>query len=279
MTPRGWPPPPEGFVVVPAEGGALYVAANDEREARARGLTSAAGWNRTLGAGAHEAGRGATTVIGAPGERLWRLKAMRRGGALAPLWRDRYPGAARPVATLAATVSAASRGIPTARPIALLVTREASGLSRGYLATEELVGFEDLARRTRRGAVTSAEIGAAMSTVRGMHDRGIAHCDLNLGNILTRDGGAHVAIIDFDRARVSAGPVPFGAREAAIRRLERSCAKLIGSPGPLGKGSEDLWYDAYAGEDREMAARFARGRGRGRLALSWHRLGWRRARR
>jgi hypothetical protein len=112
-----------------------------------------------------------------------------------------------------------------------------------------------------------------------MHDRGVSHPDLNLGNVLLRhssDASPRAFVIDFDRATFMSGPLPFGPRQAALRRLERSCAKLTGSTGPLGAGSENLWYQLYAGDDAALARRLAFGRQGGRFALAMHRLLWRR---
>jgi serine/threonine protein kinase len=109
-----------------------------------------------------------------------------------------------------------------------------------------------------------------------MHDRGVLHPDLNLGNILLGPAPREISVIDFDRAKFASGPLPFAPRQAALRRLERSCAKLTGSSGPWGPGSEDFWYTAYSGDDAELLHRFTRGRPLGRLSLTVHRLGWRR---
>ena len=275
---RGWPEPPAGFVLRPGGAHALYVAAPLLGEACARGLQAWDAWHRALAAGSTTSGRGATAILdGAAGSR-WRLKAMRRGGRLAGIWRDRYGSVRRLVATLQASAEALSRGVPTAQPVALIVEAGPYGLARGAMAFTEIEGSEDLARRVVRGAATRADLVATIGAVRAMHDRGVSHPDLNLGNVLLRSrAGAspEVFLIDFDRATFAAGPLPFAARQAALRRLERSCAKLTGAPGPLGPGSEDLWYATYAGGDVDLARRLTRGRKLGRLALAVHRLGWR----
>ena len=274
-----WPEPPGGFVLRPLGRRALYVAEPMEGDVRARGLDGWDAWDRALAGGAGRSGRGVTAVVeGAAGVR-WRLKRMRRGGRAARVWSDRYPSAERLVATLAASIEARSRGVPTARPIVLIVETGRVGMARGAIAFEELEGTQDLATRMVSGSATKEDLAAAIGVVRAMHDRGVVHPDLNLGNLLLRDrAGAppEVFVIDFDRAAFTHGPLDFAARQAAVRRLERSCAKLTGAPGPLGPGSEDLWYTVYAGEDAELARRFSRGRAVGRLALAIHRLGWRR---
>ena len=276
---RSWPAPPPGFVLAPADARALYVDAALAADPAARSLATWDGWRAAVAAPAEGSGRGGTAIVGGARGARWRLKLMRRGGLLAPLWRERYPSPGRLVSTLGASVEARERGIPTPRPIALLVESGVAGLTRGALAVEEIPATEDLARLAQRGAVDEDDLAAAMSVVRAMHDRGMIHPDLNLGNILLRGAGSgrpEAFVIDLDGVRFTDGPVGFGARQAAVRRMERSCAKLTGDAGPLGPGSRDLWYRLYASGDVAMAVRLEKGRVAGRLSLAVHRAGWRR---
>jgi len=236
VTASDWPDPPEGFVLRTKGDRALYVAAPAEAEVDARGLQEWKTWDRELRRGSKLSGRGATAVVVGASGTPWRLKAMRRGGLLARVWHGRYPSARRLVATLAASAQARARGVPTAAPIALIVEAGAFGFARGAMALEEIGGAEDLAHRTVRGVATPADVAAT----------------------------------------IAPGPLPFSPRQSALRRLERSCAKLTGMPGPFGPGSEDLWYTLYAGDDAALARRLAAGRRAGRLSLAVHRLGWRR---
>lgn len=255
----------------------MYVSEADFDELLAGGFDRPETWERALAAGRGAAsGRGVTAVIARGSGASWRLKRMRRGGAAAPLWKDRYPSAHRLVAILTVSSEALKRGIAGAAPVALLVTRGSAGLVRGFMAFEEIDGAEDLASRLRGRTLTRDDLAAAMAAIRLLHDRGIVHPDLNLGNVLVRPRGAAVEafLIDLDGATVGARPVSFGRRQAAIRRIERSCAKISGSAAPLGPGSEDLWYRLYAGGDAAIARRLARGRAVGRLALRWHRASW-----
>lgn len=280
MSGAPWPEPPAGFVLRPHGASALYVAEPLEGELRARGLSTWTDWDRRIAAGDRATGRGATAIVSGATGPPWRLKRMRRGGHAARLWRDRYPSASRLLETLAASAAVLARGVPTARPVALILEKARGGMVRGAMAFEEIVGSEDLARLVVSRRVTREDLATAIGAARAMHDRGVVHPDLNLGNILLRPraGAApEVFVIDFDRASFTDGPLDFPARQAGVRRLERSCAKLSGSPGPLGAGSEDLWYALYAGNDVELARRFAGGRRLGRFALAVHRLGWRRS--
>jgi hypothetical protein len=279
VTATAWPEPPAGFVVLQDGGHALYVAQEAASAVKARGFDVWGAWERALATGATASGRGATVVVAGGSDYRWRLKALRRGGWLAAIWRDRYPSVGRLVATLAASVEARARDVPTAAPVALIVASGIGGLARGAMAFAEIEDAEDLAHKVVRGAATRADLVATIDAVRAMHDRGVCHPDLNLGNVLLRpreDGPPEAFVIDFDRATFTPGPLPFGARQAALRRLERSCAKLTGAPGPWGPGTEDFWYTAYAGDDVELARRLAFGRWAGRFTLAMHRLGWRR---
>jgi hypothetical protein len=279
VTSPAWPEPPAGFVLRPDDTCALYVAAPLASAVRLRGLQAWDAWEGALAQGSVASGRGVTAIVDGGSGARWRLKAMRRGGRLARVWRDRYPSARRLVATLSASVEAQARGVPTAAPVALIVNAGAGGLVRGAMAFEEIEPSEDLAQLVLRGAATRADLAATIDAVRAMHDRGVIHPDLNLGNVLLRprgQGSPEAFLIDFDRATFTPGPLPFAARQAALRRLERSCAKLTGSPGPFGPGSEDLWYALYSGDDAELGHRLAGGRRMGRLSLAAHRAGWRR---
>ena len=238
MISGGWPEAPPGFHRRPTARGVLYAAADLEDRVVLQGLDRGDVWERLLGTGSTGSGRGASAILGG-----WRLKRFRRGGLTAPLWRDRYPRASRLVAALAASAEAARRGVPTPEAVALLVERDRGPLVRGYLATEEIEGAEDLARRAVRGAATRRDVEEAMRAVRRMHDRGVVHPDLNLGNLLMTVG--EVYVVDLDRVTFSASPVSQRRRRRALRRIERSCAKLTGSPGLFGPGSETLWYEAY----------------------------------
>jgi tRNA A-37 threonylcarbamoyl transferase component Bud32 len=273
---------PSGFVVVREGPRSIYVDAMLEQDARARGLFDWDAWNLALAGGAGSSGRGASAVVSGPSGTRWRLKRMRRGGRFAGLRGDRYRSSARLIDALSVSVEALVRGVPTARPVMLLLERDFWWRFRGSMAFEEIERAHDLASFARDGQITLDDLIGAIGVVKAMHDKGILHPDLNLGNLLLRRRPGAVPeafVIDFDRAKLKAGPLSDRARQAAVRRLERSCAKITGSPAPLGAGSEDLWYSLYAGDDRRLARRFARGRSMGRWLLAVHRLGWKRGRR
>lgn len=275
-----WPPPPPGFVLADGGGRALYASAENASEAVALGLDRPETWESALASGSARSGRGATAVIGRAAPPDWRIKRMRRGGMTARLWRDRYPRPRRLVAMIDASREAVARGVPAPRPVALLLEQAPAALVRGWAAFEEVARGEDLAARARRGALTRDDLRAALVAVRLLHERGIDHADLNLGNLLVRNGpdgaGVEAFVLDLDRARLGpTAPLSPARRRAALRRLARSCAKITGSPAPLGPGTESAWIELYAGDDPGLARRLERGHTAGRLGLAWHRAGWR----
>jgi hypothetical protein len=224
------------------------------------------------------AGRGATARVEIAGAGGVILKKMRRGGLLAGLWRERFLGARRLVANLAIPVEAIRRGVRTPAPVALLVTG-GGALLEAWLAVEEVAGGRDLPALLRRGVPPEGALASAMAAVRRMHDAGLHHRDLNLGNVLVRErppGRWEGFVLDLDRAVLRSGPVPSRLRALSLLRLERSYVKLFGSRGPLGEAGRDAWYELYAGGDPLRPPPGRAARRLGRLAIALHRLGWRR---
>lgn len=275
----GRPPAPDGFDVLEQPSGLLFVAGRLREQVLAERLHDPERWRTLLGSSSDDrAGRGATVRLTLAGGVPVILKRMRRGGWAGRFWRDRYAGRRRLLDNLATPLEAARRGIPTAAPVALLLAPAAGPLHEGWLAVEEIAGARDLAASYRRGVDPPRPVLRAVAAmVRGMHEAGLEHRDLNLGNLLARERGEaepEPFVIDLDRARLHRGPLPFRLRQRALRRLERSHAKLFlesARPGPL---PPSPWYELYAAEDRRLAARLARGRAVGRLLLGLHRLGW-----
>jgi len=242
------------------------------------GLDRAEGWSALLRREAGAAGRGATAVLTTATGHALRLKAMCRGGLVARLWRDRFVGSGRLLANLTLPLEALRRGVRTPRARALLLVQGPPGLWRGWLAMDEISGARDLARRLSGDQPPPTRVlVAALHAVRGMHDAGVEHLDLNLGNlaVVESDDAVEGWILDLDRARLWPGPVPGGRRSAALLRLERSAAKLAHrGASAVARVPPDAWGAWYAGDDRDMARRIERHRRGGRLALALHRLGW-----
>jgi tRNA A-37 threonylcarbamoyl transferase component Bud32 len=221
-------------------------------------------------------GRGATARLELPSGRAARVKRLRRGGWTAPLWRDRFLGPRRALDNLRLSAEAGRRGVATPAPLALLIERRRPGLVRAWLAVDEIAGATDMRSRLASGRPpTEVELETVLRLVREMHDRGVEHRDLNLGNLLIRgDGELEAFVVDLDRGRLHGGALDFGLRQRALRRLERSYVKAC-HPGPASDGIRRAFYVRYAAGDRELARRLERGRRLGRVWIGLHRLGWR----
>jgi len=268
--------PPAGFESIDCAPGTLLADTARCEDLRRAGLDDLRGWESRLEHGAGHGGRGATARLVAGSGPALLLKQLRRGGLAGPLWRERFAGTRRLEDNLALPLEAIARGVRTPRPVALFLLEGPRGLYRGWLAQEEIAEAISLSRLVLSGRALSDEVfSAAVRAVRAMHDRGVEHRDLNLGNLLVEPASGLVWVVDLDDARLHAGPLPFHLRQRALRRLERSWVKTLVRDSRPADASGDGWYRRYAGSDTGLAARLARGRAAGRLWLRLHRLTWR----
>lgn len=255
------------FAHVAVEDGLLVARADRLEDLRAARLDRRAGWTVRLAEAAEAAeaeaagaaaaagrtppaGRGATAIVREAGEPALRLKALRRGGLLGPLWRDRFPGTARLLANLFVPAAARERGVPTPAAVALFLVPGPPGLWRGWLATENVAGARDLgAIVAETGPVRGARFDAALAAARIAHDAGVVHPDLNVGNLLVQDapGGPRGLVLDLDRARLADGPLDRAARERALARLARSYRKHLARDAEDAAAFDRAAREAYAG--------------------------------
>ncbi|MBI3768028.1 MAG: hypothetical protein HY271_05960 [Deltaproteobacteria bacterium] len=232
---------PPGFTAIDTRTG-FVVVRDDLREALLRALLEATP-EIVEGEPLNRGGRGATWAITLAGGGRAVLRWYRRGGLLRYFVRDRYFGwRPRPMLELALTAEARRRGIAVPEVLGARVDRLRVGGYRGAIVTREIVGAEtlgDAVRRDPTGAERAAIVTGVARAVRAMHDRGLHHRDLNVGNILLSHVGdtLDVHLIDLDRARLR-DRVGSPARRRALRRLARSLVKLE-TPG-----------DARSAEDR-----------------------------
>jgi len=192
--------------------------------------------------------------------------------------KELFAGAGRLLDNLRLPIEALKRGIPTAAPAALLLVPGPGGMFHGWLAVAEIADADDLSALYAAGATPSrSELGAAIGLVLLMHEAGLEHRDLNLGNLLVRGGAGRcdAFVIDLDGASFNAGPLSFGRRRAALRRLERSYVKqAILSGGRPIQTERDRIYELYAAGDSALAAQLQRGRALGNFQIFLHRLWW-----
>jgi 3-deoxy-D-manno-octulosonic acid kinase len=176
------------------------------------------------------AGRGGAYRVALPGTPAAVVRPYRRGGVLARLVHATYVGPfPRPWRELAATVEARRRGVPAPEVLAARV--DGTLVYGGTLVTAELAGAVTLFEALRHAPDDSARRALAAragDAVALLHGAGVFHADLNLTNVVVhpRPEGDAVALLDFDRARVHAGPLGARARRRNLARLARSLAKL-----------------------------------------------------
>jgi len=265
---------PESFRVLESGETRLIVHEQLQECFTREGFDRPAAWESCLSSVAGESGRGSNAVRSF-GEFTLRLKQLRRGGLASRVRGEHFSGDQRLLENLTLPLEVAARGIPTAAPRALLVESVAGSGYRGWLATEELSSMRDAAAGVREATPESeARWLVAMSVVRRMHDAGVEHRDLNLGNLLIGEEPRRpVAVVDFDDARLHDGPLPFGLRQQALRRLERSYVKTC-YPRAASEAVRTQIYSRYAADDLQLTDRLRRGRRIGRWAIAMHRLGW-----
>lgn len=161
------------------------------------------------------------------------VRAYRHGGILRHLTGDFFfSWPPRPFRELAVTEEVRRRGVPTLEVMGALVERVWGPFYRGWLATRELEGAEDLWAALQSEVYVKRDgkslLLAVAQGLRRMHGRGVYHGDLNLKNILVRWEADQIRsyIIDFDKARLYPGQVPPEKAERNLSRLLRSACKL-----------------------------------------------------
>ncbi len=159
------------------------------------------------------------------------VRFSRRGGMVRFLLDDLYFGLRpRPVRELAIAAEAAKRGISVAEPIGAIVQWALPGVYRGAFITRAIPGITlwEFLSTDDDPHVREHVLGLAREAIDTMHEGGLVHADLNLHNLLVATGAERfsVAILDLDKARLLAYPVPAPIRRRNLDRLLRSARKL-----------------------------------------------------
>jgi 3-deoxy-D-manno-octulosonic acid kinase len=192
-------------------------------------------------------GRGSVAFVRSDAGR-WVLRHYRRGGMVAKLMDDQYlwlgEDSTRSFREWRLLRRLRALRLPVPRPIAARYQRQ--GLAyRADLITEELPTLLTLTH-----AITQAEcpeplwraIGAC---IRGFHEHGVCHADLNAHNVLIGPDGT-VYLIDFDRGRIRRrGPW----EQRVLDRLRRSLGK-VSAPLPAGRFGDEQWKALLDGYGR-----------------------------
>ena len=190
-------------------------------------------------------GRGRTYFIRTNGSE-WVLRHYRRGGAIAPLLKDRYlwTGLEHTRAWQEWRILRElwQRGLPVPRPVAARVQR----LGLFYTAdliTQRLVGTRSLADRLSEHELLEDQWQAIGACIRRFHDMGVDHADLNAHNILLSPRH-HIYLVDFDKSTLRRFTPALSHRNLA--RLQRSLNKLR-SLSPRFHFSDSAWHALCAG--------------------------------
>ena len=252
--------------------GELWLASGFEEAADELGLGKRSRWESLI-AGGKAAGRGRIAFV-ENSSRHMTLKQLRRGGALGSLWRDRFPSRERLTANLSTPTLARERGVSTPAALALLLVSGPPGLWRGWLALETVPRARDMMQRVLQQTPTAEVWGEVLAVVHSLHDAGIDHPDLNLGNLLLDEDGK-AWVIDLDGCSVHSTTLDTDRRIDAIRRVERSYLKTC-FLNDVTTDQAIHWPAAYAPGDAVLAARWDERSGRDLAKLERHRRAWRR---
>ena len=128
-----------------------------------------------------------------------------------------------------------ARGAPVPEAMAWLAVR-VGPFRRLYAASAQVLGAVPLDRalRSPEGPGRPHLVRAAARAAARLHDAGLVHGDLNLGNLLWLPGEGRVQIVDLASARVRPR-LGAGRRGADLARLERSALKILGAAAMPGR--------------------------------------------
>lgn len=179
-------------------------------------------------------GRGTTHFVRIDGQPL-ALRHYRRGGVFGDLLEDRYLWtglrATRAWRELSVQARLHELGLPVPRPVAARVLRPrgVKPFYRADLLTGRIADAVTLSQRVARTPLDQARWREVGAVVARFHAAGLEHADLNAHNIMIGGDGV-IYLIDFDRARLHAGPGKWAPRN--LVRLRRSLDKLkAATPG------------------------------------------------
>jgi len=199
----------------------------------------------------HLRGRDRLYLLSLTGEEAALVRPYRHGGLFRRLTGDFFfTWPPRPFRELAITEEVRRRGVPTIEMLGAWVERVWGPLYRGWLATRQIQGAQDLWAALQDGLLQAdgkSLLEVLARSLRRMHRRGIYHGDLNLKNILIRRemGAIQSYIIDFDRAKLFPGELPRRKAKENLDRLLRSVNKLDPGERYLSRKDWELFVRLY----------------------------------
>jgi len=195
------------------------------------------------------------------------VRLYAHGGVLGPVLGTRFWGARRMLDELRLAIVAHELGVPTAVPVAVRIERTFGPLVTAHYVSEAIPDAVDLLTLLRdagRGgpvppAARRRLAESLADAVAAMHDAGIWHADLSLGNLLVQGAldAPRTFIIDFDRAKRTES-VPLPRRVANLLRLNRSVTKWAASRQAVGLRDRVRFLRAYFGRYPEWRTEWRR---------------------
>ncbi|WP_366071719.1 3-deoxy-D-manno-octulosonic acid kinase [Cobetia sp. Dlab-2-AX] len=173
--------------------------------------------------------------------RRWALRPYRRGGLIAKLASQRYLYTGlertRAFAELRLTERLYRQGLPVPEPVGACVWRHGLTYEAALITVlipgarafaDDLIALET--QRLPAGAELPEAVLRLLDTaghaIRGVHDAGLEHVDLNARNLLV-DESERVYVIDLDRCQLHAeAPTDARWRKNNLSRLGRSLARF-----------------------------------------------------
>ena len=206
-------------------------------------------------------------------------KRALHGGLLGPLLGGLYIGRRRALDQLGASVRLAQAGVPTPEILAV-GSRRVAGIFRAQaIVAREIAGarnLHELAGENLSAARRREILDRAAGLLRGMHDAGFEHADLNLANLVwgRGRGGETLFVVDLERGRFR-DAMSVGCRIRSLERLVRSCEKWVPESRRPSRREEVRFLLGYARGDRALLRAIAAPLGRYRSRLGARRLAWR----
>ena len=224
-------------------------------------------------------GRGPVAILPLPGRKGEEaiLKRYRRGGLAGKILPHLFLGTARFRREISTAETAIRKGIPVPFPLAL-VRKGRWGLYRVFGVTRRIPhtrNVQEIVDASLSPTRPKDFIDSIARTIHGMHERGMTHADLNLGNLLvsTAGKGPPVYIVDLVGARLGSALTAVQQLKG-LRRLRRSWEKSCFFREVLPGSEIGRFLSIYCGSDRELLA-VLRGTGAmDRILARTRRLGW-----
>ena len=202
-------------------------------------------WRESGAVVGEASGRGVTLYVDANPEQ-WVLRPYRRGGMFARLVQRTYlfngQSRTRCFREFAVLARLHDLGMPVPRPVGAWFERSGP-FYRAALLTVRIADTETLAERLRSGPLAPEKWLAVGRCLRGFHDVGLCHADLNAHNILI-DGDDRIFVIDMDRAQFRSEGGAW--QRSNLARLRRSLNKVSVEEGAEFGGDGD-WAALEAG--------------------------------